>query len=473
MAARPLLGRQPNRLLQALVEETGVSNAGLARRINLCGAEYGLDLRYDKTSVSRWLRGQQARGLTPQIVAEVLSRKLNREVTVAEIGMADLTARHSPKAGLTFVPPLAGAIDQVCGLWRADAGRPAYAQGSRVGAPRLLASCRDWLAGHADADVSRSAGCRVGAADIETVRVITQDLAAADHRFGSGHIRPMAVHCLNTLVAKLLKGSYSQRTGRRLFACAARLTELAGYMAVDVGRPGLAQRYYIQALRLSQAADDRGYGAYIIARSVCHLAVSSGHERMVVQAARIALQGTPQPATPTLRALLHASEARGHAVTGDLPAYRNAAAQAQEALAQAGAESEPEWAENFDQAYLAGELAHCCLALGRPNLAVREASRALSAHPGSRKRRRAIDLLLLATAQLRAGEVEEACAAATSAVRLSVDLRSSLCSGYMDHFQSLLADSSRVAAAREFEEALMHARTEKRNQEAATSRADA
>ncbi|MEU5443277.1 transcriptional regulator [Streptomyces griseofuscus] len=447
------------------MQETGVSNAGLARRINLCGAEYGLDLHYDKTSVSRWLRGQQARGPTPRILAEVLSRKLNREVTVDEIGMPDLTARHSLTTGFAFVPPLAEAIDQASGLWRADAGRPAYAQGSGVGVPRLLESCRDWLTAHADADVSRSAGPRVGAADVEAVCVITRDLAAADHRFGSGRIRPIAVHCLDTVVAKLLKGSYSQHTGRRLFACAARLTELAGYMAVDVGRPGLAQRYYVQALRLSQAAGDRGYGAYIIARSMHQLAVLAGQPRMVVPAARIALQGAPQPAAPTLRALLHAAEARGHAAAGDLLAYRDAAAWAREALAQAGTDGNPDWAENFDQAYLAGELAQCCLTLGQPTLAIREATRALSGHPGSRMRRRAIDLLLLATAQLQAGQTEESCATATSAVRLSVDLRSSLCIGYMDHFQFLLADSSGAAVAREFEEALKQARAEKRNQE--------
>ncbi|MGW4856533.1 hypothetical protein ACWEPZ_35510, partial [Streptomyces sp. NPDC004288] len=38
------------------------SSAGLARSVNMVGAERGLDLRYDKTSVARWLRGQQPRG---------------------------------------------------------------------------------------------------------------------------------------------------------------------------------------------------------------------------------------------------------------------------------------------------------------------------------------------------------------------------------------------------------------------------
>ena len=96
---------------------------------------------------------------------------------------------------------------------------------------------------------------------------MTQALVELDHRFGSGHVRPVVVHYLNSVVSGLLAGSYREAVGRELFAAVARLTELAGYMAVDTGQPGLAQRYYIQALRLAQAAGDRGYGGYVLAAS--------------------------------------------------------------------------------------------------------------------------------------------------------------------------------------------------------------
>lgn len=55
----------PNRQLAALIAEAGFSNAGLARRVDQLGIEHGLDLRYDKTSVTRWLRGQQPRAPPP------------------------------------------------------------------------------------------------------------------------------------------------------------------------------------------------------------------------------------------------------------------------------------------------------------------------------------------------------------------------------------------------------------------------
>ncbi|MEU1022157.1 hypothetical protein ABZ366_08670, partial [Streptomyces sp. NPDC005904] len=59
--------RTPNRQLAALISEAGFSHAGLARRVDQLGLEHGLDLRYDKTSVTRWLRGQQPRGTTPAL----------------------------------------------------------------------------------------------------------------------------------------------------------------------------------------------------------------------------------------------------------------------------------------------------------------------------------------------------------------------------------------------------------------------
>ena len=55
MAVRTAAARQPNQRLAALIHEAACSNAGLARRVNMVGAEHGLDLRYDKTSVARWL----------------------------------------------------------------------------------------------------------------------------------------------------------------------------------------------------------------------------------------------------------------------------------------------------------------------------------------------------------------------------------------------------------------------------------
>ncbi|MBT2398572.1 transcriptional regulator [Streptomyces sp. ISL-100] len=452
MAARPLVARQPNERLQALIQEAGCSNAGLARRVNMCGAEHGLDLRYDKTSVARWLRGQQPRGRAPGIIAEAIGRKLGRTVTIDEIGMAN-GKNLASGIGLQFSPTVLGAIEQVCELWRSDVGRRDFLSGSTVAASALVEPSRDWLITGADTQVARtSGGGRVGASDVEAVRATTDALVELDHRFGSGHVRPIVVHYLNSVVSGLLSGSYRESVGRDLFAAVARLTELGGYMAVDTGQPGLAQRYYIQALRLAQAAGDRGYGGYVLAASMSHLAAQLGNPREIAQLARAAQEGARGQVTPRAEAMFCAAEARGHALMGDARACNQMAAKALAALERTGEDTgdDPVWIAHFDHAYLSDELAHCHRDLGQGEAAARRAQDALDGHPDTRARRRAIGLVLLATAQVQQCEVEQACNTGTRAVELLSTLRSNRGAEYLEDFQQRLAPYLDEPAVREF-----------------------
>ncbi|MCI3272286.1 transcriptional regulator [Streptomyces cylindrosporus] len=451
MAARPLVARQPNERLQALIQEAGCSNAGLARRVNMCGAEHGLDLRYDKTSVARWLRGQQPRGRAPAIIAEALGRKLGRTVTIDEIGMAN-GKNLASGVGLQFSPTVLGAIEQVCELWRSDVGRRDFLSGSSVAASALVEPSRDWLISSPDSQVARSAGPRVGQSDVAAVKAMTQALVDLDHQYGSGHVRPVVVHYLNSVVSGLLAGSYREAVGRDLFAAVARLTELAGYMAVDTGQPGLAQRYYIQALRLAQAAGDRGYGGYVLAASMSHLAAQLGNPREIAQLARAAQEGARGRVTPRAEAMFYAAEARGHALMGDARAAQVASGRAVTALEGADAASgdDPAWISHFDEAYLADELAHCHRDLGQAEAGARRAEEALVKLPESKARRRAIGYVLLATAQVQQREIEQACNTGLKAVELLESLRSNRGADYLEDFQQRLEPYREEPVVREF-----------------------
>ncbi len=452
MAARPLVARQPNERLQALIQEAGCSNAGLARRVNMCGAEHGLDLRYDKTSVARWLRGQQPRGRAPGIIAEAIGRKIGRTVTIDDIGMAN-GKNLTSGIGLQFSPTVPGAIEQVCELWRSDVGRRDFLSGTTVAASALVEPSRDWLITGADTQVARTAGGgRVGASDVAAVRATTEALVELDHRFGSGHVRPVVVHYLNSVVSGLLSGSYRESVGRDLFAAVARLTELAGYMAVDTGQPGLAQRYYIQALRLAQAADDRGYGGYVLAASMSHLAAQLGNPREIAQLARAAQEGARGRVTPRAEAMFCAAEARGHALMGDARACEAMAAKALGALERSGdgTGDDPVWIAHFDHAYLSDELAHCHRDLGQGEAAARRAQEALDGHSKTRARRRAIGLVVLATAQVQQREIEQACDTGTRAVELLGTVRSNRGAEYLEDFQQRLEPYRDEPAVREF-----------------------
>ncbi|MFD5677463.1 transcriptional regulator, partial [Streptomyces sp. NPDC127040] len=292
----------------------------------------------------------------------------------------------------------------------------------------------------------------VRSTDATVRRATTQALTELDHRFGSGHVRPVVVHYLNSVVSGLIGGAYKEPVGRALFASVARLTELAGYMAVDTGQPGLAQRYYIQALRLAQAGGDRAYGGYVLAASMSHLAAELGNPREIAQLARAAQEGTRGQVTPRVEAMFYAAEARGHALLGDVRATAVLSGRAVTALERAEPESgdDPAWIRHFDQAYLADELAHCHRDLGQAEAAGRCAQEALRGLPDGKARRRAIGLLLLAAAQVQQREVEEGCRTATRAVDLLAGLRSTRGEDYLEDFRSRLEPYREEPSVREF-----------------------
>jgi hypothetical protein len=341
-------------------------------------------------------------------------------------------------------------VEQACELWRSDVGRRDFLSSAAVGASALVEPSRDWLITPPDLSVAHSGGPRVGASDVAAVRATTEKLVELDHRFGSGHVRPVVVHYLNSVVSGLLVGSYREDTGRQLFSAVARLTELAGYMAVDTGQPGLAQRYYIQALRLAQAAGDRGYGGYVLASSMSHLAAALGNPREIAQLARAAQEGTRGVATATATAMFCAAEARGHALLGDDRAFQEVAARAVAAMERSNPDEDPDWIAHYDHAYLADELAHCHRDLEQSRPAERQARAALDLHPASRVRRRAVDLVLLATAQLQQREVEQACGTGAQAVELMSGLRSDRGAEYLEDFRRRLEPYREQRVVREF-----------------------
>ncbi|MFC8452982.1 hypothetical protein ACFUK0_28325, partial [Kitasatospora sp. NPDC057223] len=146
-AAGPQNGR-----LAVLIDEAGFSHAGLARRVDQLGLEHGLDLRYDKTSVTRWLRGQQPRGATPALIAEVFTRRLGRRLTAQDLG---LDACAPVYAGLEFAETPQEAVDIVASMWRKDSGPQSELRRIAFTPAGLVVPSRDWLIGRTDERVAR------------------------------------------------------------------------------------------------------------------------------------------------------------------------------------------------------------------------------------------------------------------------------------------------------------------------------
>jgi hypothetical protein len=115
--------RGPNEKLGTVLALAGISNAGLARRVNDLGAQRGLTLRYDKTSVARWVsKGMVPQGAAPHLIASAIGAKLGRPVPLHEIGLAD--ADPAPEVGLAFPRDIGQAVRTATELYRLDlAGR--------------------------------------------------------------------------------------------------------------------------------------------------------------------------------------------------------------------------------------------------------------------------------------------------------------------------------------------------------------
>ncbi|MFI0236567.1 regulator [Streptomyces sp. NPDC016845] len=451
--------RTPNRQLAALIAEAGFSNAGLARRVDQLGLEHGLDLRYDKTSVTRWLRGQQPRGTTPALIAEVFTRRLGRRLSAQDLG---LDACAPVYAGLEFAASPEEAVDIVSGLWRKDSGSHAELRKIAFTPAGLVVPSRDWLIGRADDRVirgeapprvpaqgrpvvprqrtttERGPGHRVTGGDIQALRSVGELFRALDHAYGGGHARQALVRYLEHEAEPMLRGTYGEQTGRRLFAAVADLTRLAGWTSYDIAAHGLAQRYFVQALRLSQAAGDRMYGSYVLI-TMSRQAVYLGHGREAVQLARVAQQGVGASAPALLQALLHAVEARGHGVLGEVRACTASLVRAERALEAARTgEDVPHWARFFDEAQLADEFGHCHRDLQLYRTAAQHAERSLRLRAPGFARSRLFCRVVLASARLGLGELDSACALGAEAATAAADMRSVRAHEYVREFERRL-----------------------------------
>ena len=102
-------------------------------------------------------------------------------------------------------------------------------------------------------------------ADIDRFRATVDMFVQLDNRFGGGHARTSLIQYLSSDAERLLRGQYTEAVGRALFSATAEATLLAAWMSYDSMPSGtLAQRYFIQALALAQAGEDRLLGASVL-----------------------------------------------------------------------------------------------------------------------------------------------------------------------------------------------------------------
>ncbi|GGZ13105.1 MULTISPECIES: MFS transporter [Streptomyces] len=459
--------RGPNEKLGAVLALAGISNAGLARRVNDLGAQRGLTLRYDKTSVARWVsKGMVPQGAAPHLIAAAIGQKLGRPVPLHEIGLAD--ADPAPEVGLAFPRDVGQAVKSATELYRLDlAGRRAGSGGiwqSLAGSFAVSAYATPasrWLITPADSSVAREAGSaegsgasiKVGHSDVQKLREAAEDARRWDSKYGGGDWRSsMVPECLRVEAAPLLLGSYSDEVGRALFGASAELTRLAGWMAFDTGQQEAAQRYYIQALRLARAAADVPLGGYVLA-SMSLQATYRGFGDEGVDLAQAALERNRGLATARTMSFFRLVEARAHARAGDAQAAGAALKAAEGWLERSRpGDNDPSWLGFYGYDRFAADAAECYRDLKAPRQVRRFTEQALSKPTEEFVRSHGLRLVVSAVAELESGNLDAACEQGVRAVEVAGRISSARTTEYVKdllHRLEPYGDEPRVVELRE------------------------
>jgi hypothetical protein len=442
--------RERNERLIAAMAEADCTNKGLARRVcDLARAQGLASVRCDHNDVRKWRQGMHPRDPKPALVAQALAAKLGRPVALADISMESTAI--PPDLGLAFDPTPSSVVSVATQLWSKDAQDVPALRGDVVSAAALIRPAFGWMLARGTRPPDSQGSRRVGLSDVEAVNATAGLFASLDNTQGGGHARRTAVLYLKSEVTPLLHGSYSETVGRALFQAVGQFTLLVASMAYDEGEHGLARRYFVQALSLADAADDRMLGVGVLA-GMSHQATFLGDYAESAQLAQAATLGSRGAITATARAALSVDEARALAAQGATKECENALVEAERAFGQSNPDEDPVWFSYFDGAELADEFGHCYRDLGQPIAAARYAEIALNSSNSAYPRSRVFTRLVLASARLGVGEVDDACREAALALPEIGRMHSHRTRTYLADFLSRLDGYGGHPAARDFRE---------------------
>jgi tetratricopeptide (TPR) repeat protein len=423
------------------MQEAGMSNKGLARRIVDTTAAWTEPLRADHNDVRKWLDGMVPRDPKPRVIAEVLSAKLGRRLSLDDLGLGESDTSEDDALvteGLAYQTQPGRAVDLLRQLTDADLSdrrRVVNATWCDDVAPQIITG---YLFAGPVVLIPDDEGPIRGATAAERIRRTTAHLMDMDFQFGGGHTRRMLIQFFRDQVVPLLRKHHPEPIRREIFSAAAEAAQLLGWSAYDAGRHGVAMRYFTQGLKLAREADDHMLGARMLS-SLSHQANYLGRYNDAVSFARAAQSATLGRATKTVSAMFLAMEARALASLGDKAGTAAALNHAERFFEAREISTEPEWINYFDALELAGEAAHCFRDLGDGRRAKLFTAQAIDPVL-TPSRTRAFIQMVSAAGSLANGEPYEAITLATEAVELADGLQSMRYLRYLTDFRKALND---------------------------------
>ncbi|GHJ27772.1 tetratricopeptide repeat protein [Streptomyces hygroscopicus] len=395
--------REPNEGLERLFRETGWTLRQLVQEVNRIGTERGTPQKYREPSAHQWLKGHMPKEAARPLILEALARKLGRPITHAEAGFP-LPANES-NARLSTVEAL---ID----LGRQDMD-PSRRSVLGVSLFSVALTVPNWpdVVGRMEA-IQTGQMQRIGMPDVHTIVAMTERISELDDQFGGRHARPMAAAFLVNTVAPYLRADATEEVRKAMMSAASDLCYLTGYMAVDEGVHGLAQKYYLKALELAGASEDHlTYCTTLRGMSV--QAVDLGHGKTAMRLANAAAAASPK-AGPRMRAFLAGQQAHASAQIGEKTRALMYLREAE--IAMDKAESQQKAFGSYDPAALNYHTSQVRYELGDVAGAVEAMKQSDRLRYDVYRRTRVKERAILAERQIAVGHVEAACATWHSAL---------------------------------------------------------
>ncbi|MEU5158842.1 transcriptional regulator [Streptomyces sp. NPDC020875] len=282
-------------------------------------------------------------------------------------------------------------------------------------------------------------------------------LRRQDDYLGAGQVHASARAQLRLVVGTLKTASYSEQTGRRLYAAAAEAARICGWTAYDSGRQALAEEYYVAALRAATSAADPAATANILSYWAA-LRLAEGDPANAATLVTDALSRSPQIGAPAMDAMLYARLARAHARVREHRSAARALSAAFDAYDRARdrtPEETPDCVYWFNLGELYMQAGSCDLDLGRPDRALDRFTSAAAARDDAYRedefpRSTAIFLAREAEARMALGDLDGAVESARRAVGRLGGLPSARWTSSLGDLRAKLADHRGVPVVREF-----------------------
>ncbi|MFI1946882.1 transcriptional regulator [Streptomyces virginiae] len=282
-------------------EGKGWGKAELARLMCERGGELGVPLATNRTTVWKWEQGQEPDSDAQLVLAHLLGVPEDHVRSAAWPRW--LPAWESTALVAPWTP--AGTVKVFADLVRS--GHMDRRGFLSITGAALTGVAANWAAAP-EAFASAFDGDRVTDAMVTTIEARVDTLRTLDDQMGGARLLDQATSDLALITGLLDHGRYTDAVEHRLYATAARVSYLAGWMAYDKGLRSLGQRYYVGALRSAHSAKDDGFGAFILAEMGIHIS-DSGDTAARVKLIDTAIGNAPTALPPAAASYLYLHQA--------------------------------------------------------------------------------------------------------------------------------------------------------------------